>query len=235
MWPFKKEPSVEPLVRAIAPNVDEEFGIFTPLLGPRTSGYLPLLNLVEPEATASISLVIQCCASTSNPYPDICGLLRGNDWRPNLVGAVAMATLTHDPEANNELWDAIDRGSWVTPQLAAVAFMRDPMFGDRARERLRSGCLADISRVAPLAAAARHTSTGAGGSVERSEKTAASLVKLAGLLPQKPDWLIAATSSPEMIKLLSKDIDASGLIAEGWLKALKEKLARLGVALAAQA
>jgi hypothetical protein len=229
MWPFKKKPPLEPEGSADSRNVDTGFGNFAPLFE-GTVGYLQLLNLDEPEARQAISLIMKCCASAANPYLDICRLLRQVNWRPHLVGGVAIATLAHDSKANQALWAAIDAGSWVTPQLAAVAFLRDPMFADHARERLRSGCRVDTSQSAGLSALERHISSGPGGSVERSAKTAASLVRLVGLLPQQPDWLAEETSSPDVTNLVKRDIHSSGLIAERWLEMLRQKLVHLGLA-----
>ena len=218
MWPLKKKRSVEPPPAEIAADVDQGYGIFAPLLK-RTIVYLKLLHLDGPEATGAVSLVMKCCASVPNPYEDICRLLRQNNWRSHLVAAVALATLPSNTEANIELWNAIDKGSWVTPQLAVVGLLRDPMFADRARETLRSGCSVDASQAARLSAAERHSSTGPGGRVERSAKTAASLVALVGLLPET-DWLVAEAASADLMNLLDKDIDSSGMIAERWLKKL---------------
>jgi len=93
------------------------------------------------------------------------------------------------PEQPGGAVSAIDKGSWVTPQLAVAAFLRDPMFADHAQECLRSGCLIDASACAGLPALERHVSTGPAGTVERSAKTAASLVRLLEPLPHQPDWL----------------------------------------------
>lgn len=230
MWPVKKKPPLEPQAPEVPPDVDQGFGIFGPLFQDTPGnppGYLALLHLDRPEATRAISSVMKCCASAPRPYEDICRLLRQTNWRPHLVGAVAIATLASNSKANDELWLAIDKGSWVTPQLAAVAFLHDPLFADHARERLRSGCPVDTSRSAGLGAAERHSSTGPGGSVERSAKTAASLIGLVGLLPQQTHWAIAETSSVKMMNLLKNDIDSSGLIAQRWLQMLKGKLADL--------
>jgi hypothetical protein len=215
MWPLKNKQPVEPPPVEIAIEVDKDFGIFDPLLK-GTVVYLKLLHLDGSEA---VSLVMKCCASVSNPYEDICRLLRQINWRSHLVAAVALATLPGSTEANYELWNAIDKGSWVTPQLAAVAFLRDPMFACRARVRLRSGCPVDALHATKVSAAERHSSTGPGGSVERSAKTAASLVALVGLL-RETDWLVVEAASADLMNLLDKDVDSSGMIAERWLRRL---------------
>jgi hypothetical protein len=218
MWTLKKKRPVEPLPVEIVADADESFGIFAAILE-GTIAYMKLLHLDGPEATETVSLVMKCCASVPNPYQDIRRLLRQDNWRSHLVAAVALATLATNTEANDELWNAIDKGSWVTPQLAAVALLRDPMFAERARKRLRSGCPVHASQAAKLSGPKRHSSTGPGGSVERSAKTAASLVALVGLLPET-DWLVAEAASVDLMSLLDKDIDSSGMIAERWLKRL---------------
>jgi hypothetical protein len=231
MWPFKKKPAVESRQNETAPYVDQGPGIFAPVFNGDVD-YLELLNLDGREATAAISLVMKCYASASNPYQEICCLLDQVNRRLHLVAGVAMATLAGDPEANLALWGAIDRGSRATPQLATVAFLRDPMFADHARERLRSGCPVNTSRLARLGAAEGHSATGPGGSVRRSAKMAASLVRLVGLLPQPTDWFTTETSSANLMNLLNKDVDLSWQIAEHWLQMMKQKLVELGVATA---
>jgi len=213
MWPFKKKralcaPSLEPSAEGTGREVDADFGAFAPLFEDALVGYLPLLHLCGSEATHAISLVMKCCASVSNPHQGICRMLRQPAWRPHLVSAVAIATLPYDPETNHALWFAIDKGSWVTPQLAVAAFLRDPAFVDHAQGRLRSGCPVDTDHVAP------------------SAKMAASLVRLISLRLQQPDW-VSAQAAAKVTSLLNKDVDSSGEIAERWLMALKKHLGAL--------
>jgi len=182
----------------------EGFGAFAPLFEDSIA-YLTLLNCDHGSKDA-IALVMKCCAAVSNPYRDICQLLRQPNWRPNLVGAVAIAALGHDPEATSQLWVTIDRGSWVTPQLAATAFLRDPQFTDHALERLQRGAM-------------------------RSAKAASSLVHLLQRLPPRSGRVIVSPTSAEINKLLNEDKDSSGKIAECWLIALTRNLGALGVSL----
>ena len=234
VWPFRKESPQSPTpsvnCEGLHHHPTQGFGCFS-LLFEGPVGYLSLLNLEGADASQAVSLVIKCCASVSNPYQDICRLLRESNWRPHLVGAVAIATITHKREATRELWSAIDRGSWVTPQLAVAAFMRDPMFVDNARERLRSGCLVDMSACARLPALERHILLGPTGPAARSAKTVASLIRLSGLLPQRPDWLSVEAAPLDLQNLLKKDLDSSGDMAERWLSRLNDHLIRLGVGL----
>lgn len=177
MWPFKKKPPFEPPAHIVVPGLNPECTIFAPLFVDSIA-YLRLLHLDGPEATEAVSLVVKCCASVSNPYEDTCRFLRQGYWRPHLVSAVAVATLAPDAQANRDLWAAIDSGSWVTPQLAAVAFLRDPMFASQAWERLQAGGRVGTSRSAGLTVPERHVSTGPGGAVELSAKAG----------PHSSDW-----------------------------------------------
>jgi len=187
--------------------VDDEFGIYKPLFD-GTGGYLTLLNLGEhSKSKRAISLIMKCSASVSNPYQDICRLLRQNNWRPHLVGSVAIAVLPQNAQAIDQLWGAVDRDSWVAPQLVAVAFLRDPRFADHAGDRLRFWS----------------------SSVGPSGKAPAALVRLIELLPKAPDSLTAAASAPTLVNLLKNDVDSSGTIAEEWLRSLRENLIDLGV------
>jgi hypothetical protein len=229
VWPFKKKSPGSPLkINDDAEGArNEGFGVFSPLFEGGVA-YLTLLNLGTPDATTAISLIMKLCASASDPYQEVCRLLRQPNWRPHIVGAVALATLAHDPEATRELWSAIDKRSWVTPQLAAAAFLCDPTFADHARERLRLSRRLDTSACARLPALERHISVGPAGRVEPSAKAAAALVRLLELLPHPPDWLSVEAASLDLQNLIKRDRDSSAELAEQWSVGLKNHLGRLG-------
>src|SRR5579862_6862945 len=106
-------------------SVDKDFGIFAPVLR-RGTAYYALLNFCGTNVIETVVLVKECCSLVSNPYTDICLLLRQPNWRPHVVAAVALSVLPYDAETGRELWAAFDAGSWVAPQLGAAAFLRDP-------------------------------------------------------------------------------------------------------------
>jgi hypothetical protein len=107
---LKVEDDSGPLGSLDEVSVDDEFGIYAPLFD-GTGRYLTLLNLNDhSKSKRAISLIRECSASVSNPYLDICRLLRQNNWRPHLVGAVAIAMLPQNTKAIDQLWDSIDRG-----------------------------------------------------------------------------------------------------------------------------
>src|SRR5277367_3696802 len=103
-------------------KTQQPFGVFSPLLG-SGPGYLNLLNLDPLRSKLAVSRVIKCCHSSSDPFLDIARLLDEGNWRPHLVAAVALSVLGYDCAAFTKLWAAFDAGSWVTPQLAVVAYV----------------------------------------------------------------------------------------------------------------
>jgi hypothetical protein len=173
------------------------FGVFSPLFE-ASADYLVLLHLDMPEAKRVVTKVVERCHLSSACHEEVGNLFDHSDWRPHLVGAVALSALPYVQESSGKLWEAIDRRSWVTPQLAVAAFIRDPAFADQAgaRVRSRSSCA----------------------------KTAASLAYLAGRLSFRPDWLDTELLKADLIGLLAKDVDGSAEIAEHWLTRLKELL-----------
>ncbi len=173
------------------------FGVFSPLFE-ASADYLVLLHLDMPEAKRVVTKVVERCHLSSACHEEVGNLFDQSDWRPHLVGAVALSALRYDPESLRKLWAAIDRESWVTPQLAVAAFIRDPAFGDQAGARIRSR--------------------------SRSAKTVASLAYLAGRFSFRPDWLSTELLNADLIGLLAKDVDGSAEIAERWLTRLQELL-----------
>jgi hypothetical protein len=138
------------------------FGVFSPLFEARAD-YLVLLRLNMPEAKRVVTKLVEQCHLSSACHKEVGSLFDPSDWRPHLVGAVALSALPYDQESSGKLGGAVDRGSWVTPQLAVAAFIRDPAFADQAGARVRSR--------------------------RSSAKTVASLAYLAGRLSFRPDWL----------------------------------------------
>ena len=82
---------------------------------------------------------------------EICALLSESNWRPNLVGGVVVLRAQRaDAAVLDALWDAIDRPSWVSPQLAVAASVVDPKFADKARPRVGSAGAKTANALAAL-------------------------------------------------------------------------------------
>ena len=199
------------------------FGIFSPLFE-ASADYLALLHLDAPEAHRAVAKVVEQCHESSACHEDIGRLFNQPNWRPHLVGAVAISAIPFDLKSCSKLWEAFDGGSWVAPQLAVAAFIRDPTFVDQAGARIRSRCPMNESRNLGVTRIELHDAAGPARVTHRSAKAAASLVHLAGLLPFRPDWLDTELSKPDLIDLLAADIDHADKITQQWFARLKDIL-----------
>jgi hypothetical protein len=189
---------------------------------------LDFLNLDPPQSKFAVSRVIECYHSSSDPFLDIARLLDEENWRPHLVAAVALSVLGYDRAAFTKLWAAFDAGSWVTPQLAVVAYLRDPDFRGQARVRVEARGPIDASRLTRSSPLKGHIAFGPAGVPERSAKSASALIYLLNLFGPS-DWLTTELASPDLTALLSGDRDHASTIAENWLGALKTILRALAI------
>jgi hypothetical protein len=205
----------------------DQFAVFSPVFVSEP-GYLDLLNLGPRAAKQAVSLVAECCKKSEDPYQEIGRLLDETDWRFHIVAAVALSVLGYDGPTFIKLWGAFDAGSWVTPQLAVAAYLRDPSFSENARARIESRCPVNPSRLISMSPVQRHVAAGPAGAGERSAKAAACLVYLAGLHGQV-EWLTSELSSPDLETLLSEDLDRAAIIAQEWLAQLKRTLKALAI------
>src|SRR6266446_2089749 len=105
-------------------KTEQCFGVFSSLFDPEPR-YMDFLNLDPRQSKLAVSRVVECCHSSSDPFLDIACLLDEENWRPHLVAAVALSVLGYNRVAFTKLWNAFDAGSWVTPQLAVVAYLCD--------------------------------------------------------------------------------------------------------------
>jgi hypothetical protein len=164
-------------------------GVFSPVFS--SGGYLALLHLDSPDAKSVVSSVVKCGQASRTPHRDIARLLDESNWRPHIVAAVAVAALRYDPQSMQQLWVAFDAGSWVAPQLAVAAYLRDPNFCELAKTRILTRCPLKSSRLTSLRPLEHHLAAGPSGARPRSAKAAASLICLASRLAPTPDWLAA--------------------------------------------
>jgi hypothetical protein len=207
-----------------------EFGPFAGVLKSRGEpAPLILLSMRGAQVGAVIDRVEQAMGS-EDAVRAVDALFASPDWRPHLLGAVALildAGRRFDPSA---MWKAIDAGSWVTPQLVTTAYLIDPSFADRLRDRLDATCAVVI---APnLSPVERHRATGPATPEQRSAKMLASLVRIGMLAPALAGWLRTASSRPELAALQAADRDKAGNIAENWLKNVESQFRARGRVLA---
>jgi hypothetical protein len=191
-------------------------------------GYLELLSLHRTSAQIVIDR-IECAMSHDDPCPWVHALFDDPNWRPHLVGAIALIVDDgrHLPVAG--LWRAVDAGSWVTPQLVVTAYLVDSSFSDQCRLRFANS--APIAAPAGLSPIERHSATGPGGIRQRSAKLVASLAALGSRVPSMSTWLGQVGATPEIANLIADDVDDSGNIAKEWLTAVESQFALRGRAL----
>jgi hypothetical protein len=98
------------------------------------------------------------------------------------------------------LWQAFDAGTWVSPQLAVAAFLRDPRFAEQARTRI-------VDTFS-----------------EYSSKSLAALVALCQLMPATTEWLEAAFTDEVRRKAAIDSWDRGDEIAVDWLGDIRDAL-----------
>ena len=164
--------------------------------------YLELLGLKASPSLQTAITRIETALQQGDSARWIAVLLRDGNWRPNLVGAMAMVL---DPDAADcaLLWEAIDRGSWVIPQLVIAAAIVDPTIRDRIRARV----------AAPTNA-----------------KTLASILALCAELPDLAAWREDRLRDKRVIALLADDaeLNNSDKIVASWLAQLRMAFAARG-------
>lgn len=201
-----------------------DFGKFHPLFG-GTGGYLSLLRLRSDDSFESVARVLRIVRA-GDVSADIDRMLSDVNWRPHLVGCVAMLVAEESARLVPTAWLAVDSGSWVTPQLIACLAFADPCFPDEARTRLSSQWQVAVPEVD--SDLQRHVATGPGGSNARSGKAMASLVAACSLHDELLETAEAARADVNVQAALSHDIDKSGDILQGWRQRVLEFLGDLG-------
>src|SRR6185503_20140689 len=87
-------------------------------------------------ATQAVADVRDAARSTPDVTRALVAMLSEDDWRAHLVAGVAALAPPADGAVVDAAWTAIDRGSWITPQLAVALFFIDPQFPGRAASRI---------------------------------------------------------------------------------------------------
>ncbi len=217
----------KPVKSAAGATIQASQGPFEPLFRQGTD-YLTLLNL-PPAASPALQFIADVVREKPGYRQSVLALLGDPDWRLHLVAAIAVLLSRDRADLSPALWEAVDRGSWVAPQLAVVLSICDPQFVARAKQRILAGC-----PVAPPnlpSALEQHVVAGTGARSERSAKTLAALLHLVQTIPNETEWADAASHAPDLQQLLRADKDAGDKLAAYWAAALRERFADLGLAL----
>jgi hypothetical protein len=172
-----------------------------------------------------IAKALQCGDSTRW----IAALFRDANWRPHLVGAIALLL---QPSLDHELlWHAVDGGSWVTPQLVVTATFVDPLFRDHARSRVAALCPVVVP--VGLTPPERHSATGPAGRQARSAKMLASLIAVSVEFPDLAQWREDVLQDERVKSLLAVDAswDGSDRIVGSWSAAVRNAFLARGTSL----
>jgi hypothetical protein len=201
-----------------------EFGRFQSLFE-KPTGYLSLLSLRTSDIDDVVARILRIVRS-GNVSDDIDRLLADVNWRPHLVGAIAMVLAADPGRSVSRAWEAVDSGSWVTPQLLVCLAFADRGFPGEARKRLSSGW--EILTPGIASSLERHVATGPGGADSRTGKAIASLVAVCEIYEELRPWVDSIRADAFTQEVLSRDVDNSGEIVQEWRGRLIERLELLG-------
>lgn len=212
------------IIRARRPYAD--FGPFAELFRADEEScplYMELLHIQKPGASLAVRS-IEAAIAKGDTQRWATNLLIGPNWRAHLPGALTALTWSEGHKLAPYIWQAIDSGSWVTPQLVATAVFTDKDFAANAQKRVSAGCPVYVPQ--GLSSIARHSATGPAGPVERSAKMLASILAMCENT-ELGDWADDIKNTPEVESLLQQDVDNSGKIASSWADSVEELLTGL--------
>ena len=111
--------------------------------------YLALLNLhSDIQNTVDAIKTIVSTERKDVLERDTLLLLRARNWRFHLVACGVMLAGLSSSELLDQLWMALKRRSWVSPQIAATGYLIDPRFSERANEIFSQETFDDKSVIA---------------------------------------------------------------------------------------
>lgn len=196
-------------------------------------GYLELLHLHTPGAQIVIDRV-ERALSAGDPARWVAALFRDANWRPHLVGAIALLLDQSETLDRNLLWCAIDSGSWVTPQLIVTAVFVDPSFPEKARVRVDEQC--PVLVPVGLTPEERHSATGPDGMLGRSAKILASLLAASASIRSLERWASDLQRDVRIQQLLKEDEwNGSDKIVASWMTNVRRAFLERGHILAPKA
>jgi len=183
--------------------------------------YLTLLHLNSPRVG-----VVERVMESARSSPDLAAELRellSEGWREALVACAALFGRS-SPELLDLLWEALDRGSWVAPQMVVTLSMLDQRFRERARQRLLSGCpVQPEPRRAKLSGPEIHVIHGPAGIDSLSAKTRVSLMTALAEDLDGRNWLFRNVPAAEALGdvLVADAWDGSARLVASWAEAIQ--------------
>ncbi|MBX3166586.1 MAG: hypothetical protein KF760_04205 [Candidatus Eremiobacteraeota bacterium] len=182
--------------------------------------YLALLHLNTGSAG-----VVERLVESARSSPDLEAELRellSEGWRPALVACAALQGRS-SPALLDLLWKALDRGSWVAPQMAITLWMLDERFAERARQRLSPGwaVMPEPERDG-LSGPEVHVIHGPAGTNSLSSKTRVSLMTVLAHDQAGRDWLLENIAKADALQdvLVDDAWDGSARLVARWARAI---------------
>lgn len=181
---------------------------------PFPAGYLVFLNPVNGDhARHHVALLLHSNRALGDRLDGVlAGWLAERNWRPHLVAAVSLLLAEPTPARRDLLWQAIDRYSWVSPQLVATASLIDPEFEEQARQRIEA-CLNTPLPPPPEGDNLTNVTT--------SPKRLAALLALCER-DSTPPWLAFCLAHPGVANRVVRDVDRGGEIARRWRQVMQQ-------------
>jgi hypothetical protein len=180
--------------------------------------YLTLLRLSD-DATEALRNIRSAIRASPRLQDEVSALFENPNWRPQLVGGVALLLGAATPTTLDALWRAVDAGSWASPQLVAVASTIDTQFVSHARDRIVARCPIFGERLTRMPWPERHSAAGPESIMQHSAKLFAALVGLVELNQERPDWLTQELAKSDAQALLGTDQGSSRSLAPKWRSA----------------
>lgn len=218
--------------------MSQQLGSFAQLFEPSPTGnayYMSLLALDGDNAREALERVAQGLKLSPHSEDELVTLLypdRG--WRQNLVGLTGVVLRGSFNRLVAALWKAFDAGSWVMPQLAVAAFLRDPDFDAQAKRRIEAASFEPneepLSRppISPEEAIARANLHGPDDWAMRTSKGVAALFGLLGEDVFARAFLQAQYQRRDIQRMLELHETNFGAFAIRWMKSLHEVAKDIG-------
>ena len=179
---------------------------------------MTLLNLND-DATVALREIRSAIRGSPHLQDEVIALFENPNWRPQLVGGVALLLGAATPTTLDALWRAVDAGSWASPQLVGVASTVDTQFVSHAMERIIARCPIVAERLDRMPWPERHSAAGPESIIQHSAKLFAALVGVVELSQERPDWLTQELAKSDAQALLATDQGGSRSLAPKWRSA----------------
>jgi hypothetical protein len=155
--------------------------------------YLALINL-HTAVESTVQTIKDIVASEKKDIleQDTLTLLQARNWRFHLIACGIMLAGLSSDKLLNQLWNVLRQGSWISPQIAATAYLLDSRFKTQAID-----------------------------AISEENFNEQSIVALAELLKQNPATKFTERQEARINSAKVKDSADSGEIAVSWVENIR--------------